>query len=179
MKKTTLLPLLLMLAILQVAPGCARKGPPVVYMHIFFEGPNWLAGREVLHYTPAFKGKTGELVAEGADTQQFSPNRFSAGMTLTTQRSNTATTTATTDGDTFVTDSTGKTHGQTAEDIRKQNQAEQNELNQSFQLLEKRGRLAREALTKALNEAAADGWEVVQMTAGGTPDGLVYLLRKR
>ena len=69
MKKSLLLPLLLLLAILHAVPGCVQAShPPVVYMQVFFEGPNWLAGREVLHYTPAFRGKTGELVAEGADT---------------------------------------------------------------------------------------------------------------
>ncbi|MCI1188550.1 DUF4177 domain-containing protein [Hymenobacter sp. DH14] len=179
MLKSLLLPLFLLLATLLAVPGCAQKGPPVVYMQIFFEGPNWLAGREVLHYTPAFKGKTGELVAEGADTQEVSPMRFMQGPTRTTYGSSTSGTTVTTDKGTFVTDADGKTHQQTEEDIRKENQVEQDNMNRGLQLLEKRARLAREALTKALNEAAADGWEVVQMTATGTSGSLVYLLRKR
>lgn len=178
MKPLLLLPLLL--AILQATPGCAQKGPPVVYMQIFFEGPSWLAGREVLHYTPAFKGKTGELVAEGDDTRELSPGRFLQGPPRTSySSSSTSGITVTTEKGTFVTDSSGKTHQQTEDDIRKERQAEQETMNRGLQLLEKRARLAREALTKTLNEAAADGWEVVQMTASGTPGGLVYLLRKR
>ena len=179
MKKSLLLPLFLLLTISQVAPGCTQRGqPPVVYMQVFFEGPNWLAGREVLHYMPAFKGKTGELVAEGADTRELSPMQILRMPTQITQ-SGSGRTTVTTDKGTFITDANGKTHRQTEEEIRKENQAEQDNINRGFQLLEKRARLAHEALTEALNEAAADDWEVVQMTASGTPGGLVYLLRKR
>ena len=178
MRKLLLLPLVLLASLITV-PGCAQKGPTGVYMQIFFEGPNWLAGREVLHYVPAFKGKTGELVAEGEDTRQLSPMHFLQRPTRTTQSSTTSTATVTTEKGTFITDSNGKVHRQTEDDVRKENQAEQDHINQGLQLLEKRNRLAREALTKALNEAAADGWEVVQMTASGQPGGLVYLLRKR
>jgi len=173
MRKSLLLPLFLLLATLLATPGCAQKGPPVVYMQIFFEGPNWLAGREVLHYTPAFKGKTGELVAEGADTRELSPMRFLQGPT---QASYSSTVTTTTN---FITDSSGKARLKSEEDLRKENQVEKDNVDKSLQLLEKRNRLAREALTKALNEAATDGWEVVQMTTSGTSGGLVYLLRKR
>jgi len=68
---------------------------------------------------------------------------------------------------------------QTAEDIRKANQEEVDNINKGFKLLEKRSGLARTALSNALNEAAADGWEVVQMTAYSNAGSLVYLLRKR
>ena len=52
-------------------------------------------------------------------------------------------------------------------------------INKGFRLLEKRSGLARTTLSKALNDAAADGWEVVQMTASGGSGSLVYLLHKR
>lgn len=178
MKKSLLLPLFLLLALLRAAPGCAQTTqPPVVYMQLFFNGPNWLAGREVLHYTPAFRGRTGELVAEGADTRAISPMGLMEGSAQTLYSSGGSTTT--TSQGTFITDANGKSHRQTEEDIRKERQAEQDNLNRGLQLLEKRVRLAHELLTKALNEAAADGWEVVQMTTSGTSGGLVYLLRKR
>src|SRR6476469_3215754 len=177
MKKMLFLPLLLLAAFLCTAPACSQTGAKPVYMQIFFEGPNWIAGREVLHYVPAYRGKTGELVAEGADTQAISPIRFLQGPHQTTQSS--MTTTVTTDGGAFMTDSNGKAHRQTDEDIRKESQAERESIDKGLQLLEKRSRLAQEALTRALNYAAADGWEVVQMTAYGAPGGLVYLLHKR
>ena len=180
MPKLLHLPLFLLLAVLYAAPGYAQSNRPPVYMQVFFEGPNWLAGREAVHYVPAFKGKTGELVVEGEDTRQLSPLHFLQGPVRTTQNSSlTASTTVTTEKGTFITGTDGKTHRQTDADIRRDNQAEQDNFNKSLQLLEKRGRLAQEALIRALNETATDGWEVVLMTASGTPGGLVYLLRKR
>jgi len=52
-------------------------------------------------------------------------------------------------------------------------------MNRGLNLLAARATLGRTALTNALNEAAADGWEVVQMTSWGTQGGLVYLLHRR
>jgi hypothetical protein len=68
---------------------------------------------------------------------------------------------------------------QTAADISKQQATEAARLNRSLNLVEARANLARTTLTQALNNAAADGWEVVQMTTWGTQGGLVYLLRRR
>ena len=180
MKK--LLPLFLLFFVAALHPGRsaaqASANGRMVYMQIFYEGPNWLAGHEVLQYSPAFKGKTGELVAEGEDTRQLSPGSYLEGSGRTTQASS-STTTVTTEKGTFITDRTGKTHRQTDEDVRKADQEETDMLNKGFKLLEKRGGLARATLSKALNDAAADGWEVVQMTAAGGSGSLVYLLRKR
>lgn len=151
----------------------------MVYMQIFYEGPNWLAGHEVLQYSPAFRGKTGELVAEGEDTRQLSPGSYLGGSGRTTQTSSITATTVTTEKGTFITDRFGKTHRQTDEDVRKADQEQTDMLNKGLKLLEKRSGLARATLSKALNDAAADGWEVVQMTAAGGSGSLVYLLRKR
>jgi len=148
-------------------------------MQIFFEGPNWLAGHEVLQYSPAFKGKTGEMVAEGDDTRRLSPGHFLVDSPLSSQSSTATVSTAGTDESNFVRGRDGKMRLQTAEDIRKANQEEVDNINKGFKLLEKRSGLARTALSNALNEAAADGWEVVQMTAYSNAGSLVYLLRKR
>lgn len=182
MKK--LLPLFLLSFVAALHPGRSAAQAPAssrtVYMQIFYEGPNWLAGHEVLQYSPAFKGKTGELVAEEEDTRQLSPGSYLQGLVRTTQASSsTTTTTVTTEKGTFITDRTGKTHRQTDEDVRKADQEQTNMINKGFRLLEKRSGLARATLSKALNDAAADGWEVVQMTAAGGSGSLVYLLRKR
>ena len=179
MKKLAFLPLFFFL--LAIYPSCssAQSGSRPVYMQIFFEGPNWLAGHEVLQYSPAFKGKTGEMVAEGDDTRRLSPGHFLVDSPLSSQSSTATASTTSTDESNFVRGRDGKMRPQTAEDIRKANQEEVDKINKGFKLLEKRSGLARTALSNALNEAAADGWEVVQMTAYNGAGSLVYLLRKR
>lgn len=192
MKKLVLLSLLVLLAcqpfrVLAQQPS----GPAYSYMQIFFEGPNWLAGREVLHYSPAFKGKTGEVVAETEATRRLSPGEFLNGPASGAGTTATATSatmisevvevsekTYTAKG-AFVRGKDGKMRPQTADDVRKEQQEERASFNNVVALLEQRANLARTALSKALNEAAADGWEVVQMTAYGSQGGLVYLLRRR
>lgn len=155
----------------------AQQPAKLGYMQIFYEGANWLAGREVLHYSPAFRGKTGELVLEDS-TRILSPGNmvFNApGEVVTTGMA----TSVTTEKGTFIPDANGKMRRQTAADITKQQATEVAHLNRSLNLLDARAALARTTLTQALNNAAADGWEVVQMTAWGTQGGLVYLLRRR
>ena len=150
------------------------------YMHLFFVGPSWFAGHGVVQYSPAFKGKTEELVAETEDTRQISPNGFMSRMRTTTTTSSAQTATViTTDRGTFVQEPDGSQHRQTAADLAKENQKEADIIDQGLRLQEKRSNLARATLSKALNDVAADGWEVVQMTAYGTQGGLVYLLKKR
>ena len=150
-----------------------------MYMQIFFEGPNWLAGHEVLQYNPAFKGKTGEMVAEGDDTRRLSPGHFLVDSPLSSQSSTATVLTTDTDKSNFVRGRDGKMRPRTVGGIRKANQEEVDNINKGFKLLEKRSGLARTALSNALNEAAADGWEVVQMTAYTGAGSLVYLLKKR
>jgi hypothetical protein len=150
------------------------------YMHLFFVGPNWYAGHGVVQYSPAFKGKTEELVAETEDTRLLSPNGFmSRPRTTTTSSSTESATVITTDRGTFVQEPNGSQHRQTAADLAKEAKQEAELIDKGLRLQEKRSNLARAALSKALNAVAADGWEVVQMTAYGTQGGLVYLLKKR
>ena len=151
----------------------ASKGE---YMQIFFAGSSWLADHSILQYSPAFKGKREEFVTETEATLQVSPRAFlNGGRTTTSGVSDGATTT-------ILTDENGTyTNGRrlTEAEIAKENRAESERFNRGVAALEARSNLARTALSRALNEVAADGWEVVQMTAYGTQGGLVYLLRRR
>lgn len=145
-------------------------------MQIFYEGASWLAGREGQHYSPTFRGKTGEFVPEDS-TKAMSPGAVlfagPSGMTTTGTL-----TSVTTEKGTFVSGANGKMRFQTAADISRQQTAETARFNRSFNLIEARAALARATLAQALNNTAADGWEVVQMASSGTQGGLVYLLRR-
>lgn len=173
-----ILPVTLVL-VAAIAPqrAAAQKGSQGTYMQIFYEGSAWLSGQRVLSYSPAFRGKTQELVQEPDSIRQLSPNSSLPGPTETVTTTGYAT--VTTEKGTFIPDRNGKMHLETPAD-RKQAQLRENaQFNRAHKLLEARADRGRTALAKALNEAAADGWEVVQMTAVGTTGGLVYLLRRR
>ena len=146
-------------------------------MQIFYEGPNWLAGRRVLTYSPAFRGKTQELVQETESTRQVSPNALLSGSSEPVTTTSYAT--VTTEKGTFIPDKNGKMHLETPADRKQAMQHENEQFDRGLKMLENRADLGRGVLTKALNEAAADGWEVVQMTTTSTTGGLVYLLRHR
>lgn len=151
----------------------------VTYMQIFFEGPNWLADRRVLAYSPVFRGKTGEMVQETDSTRALSPSAplgLSLGdSTAATTYVATTVTESSSDG-AFVTGLDGQRRRQTAVMERSE---EARQLNQGFRQMEERADLAWAALGRALDETAVDGWEVVQMTASGNAGALVYLLRRR
>jgi hypothetical protein len=164
-------------AALCARPAAAQKAAPAVYMQIFYEGPNWLAGRRVLTYSPAFRGKKQEVVQETDSTRQLSPNALLTGQLEPTIQTSYAT--ITNEKGTFIPDKNGKMHLETPADRQLARQRENAQLNRGFQMLEARADLGRAVLAKALNEAAADGWEVVQLTTSGTTGGLVYLLRHR
>jgi hypothetical protein len=175
--RTAMLKFLLVMFLIAIAAqnASAQKSASVTYMQIFYEGPNWLAGRRVLSYSPAFRGKTQEVVQESDSTRQLSPNALLMGPTESVTTTSFATTT--TDKGTFIPDQNGKMHLETPADRKQARQRETEQFNRGFRMLEKRADLGKAVLAKALNEAAANGWEVVQMTAVGTTGGLVYLLR--
>ena len=155
--------------------GRSQQATKPVYMQIFYEGSGWLAGREVLHYSPTFQGRTGELVREDS-TQAMSPGAlvFDGPVTVTE-----GVTKIFNGRETLIRGTDGKMHPQTEADIRAEQTTNTARMNRSLNLLATRAALGRMALTKALNETAAGGWEVVQMTSWGTSGGLVYLLRRR
>jgi hypothetical protein len=162
--------LLLLLAPLDVF---AQQAKAPVYMQIFYEGAGWVAEHGVLHYSPSFRGKTQELVNEPDSTKQLSPG---AAMFGGFQQASSSVTTS--EGP-VVSYSNSKMRPQTKADMQQQAQRSKNQFDRSIRLLETRASLAHNALTKALNETAADGWEVVQVAAVGNQGGLVYLLRRR
>jgi hypothetical protein len=168
--------LLVMLMVAIAAQNAnAQKSASATYMQIFYEGPNWLAGRRVLSYSPAFRGKTQEVVQESDSTRQLSPNALIMGPIESVTTTNYTTTT--TDKGTFIADQNGKMRLETSADRKQARQRETERFNLGLNMLEKRADLGKTVLARALNEAAANGWEVVQMTAIGTTGGLVYLLR--
>ncbi len=173
------LPLFLLVSLLAYRPlaATAQQAAKPTYMQIFYEGSGWLAGREVLHYSPAFRGRTGELVREDS-TRAMSPGALVFDGPITTTTYSTATS-VTTEKGTFVRGSNGKMTPQTDADIRKEQVEGNARMNRGLNLLAARATLGRTALSNALNEAAADGWEVVQMTSWGAQGGLAYLLRRR
>lgn len=63
-----LLASLIFAAALSPQRAAAQDTVPAAYMQIFYEGPIWLAGRRVLAYSPALRGKTQELVQENDST---------------------------------------------------------------------------------------------------------------
>lgn len=73
----------------------------------------------------------------------------------------------------------GKLRPQTAADRQQEYAQEKARFNRQLKLLSARGALARAMLLSALNAAAADGREVVQLIFWGGKDGWVYLLRRR
>jgi hypothetical protein len=171
-----LVPLVFLSLVSQPHTAAAQRPSKTNYMQIFYEGASWMAGREVLHYSPAFRGKTGELVLEDS-TKVLSPGAMLfAGLPQGVVTGTVAS--ITTEKGTFVPGADGKMRLQTASDITNKQEADRAHLNRSLNLLETRAGLARTTLTEALNNAAADGWEVVQMTTWGTQGGLVYLLRR-
>lgn len=175
MHKLSLLLLLISILVYRPLAATAQKVAKPTYMQIFYEGSSWLAGREVLHYSPAFRGKTGELVREDS-TRTMSPGALVFDGPITVSEGST---TVTTQKGTFTRGSDGNMRLQTDADIQKERAEDKAQMNRGLNLLATRATLGRTALTNALNEAAADGWEVVQMTSWGAQGGLVYLLRRR
>lgn len=155
----------------------AHKAATAIYMQIFYEGPGWLSGRRVLSYSPAFHGKTEELVQEPDSVRQLAPDALLDGGTG--QLATTTYATVSTGQGTLLPDANGKMHPETATDRRLAQQRATAQRNRLRKLTEMRSDLAKTALTNALNEAAAAGWEVVQLAPSGSPGGLVYLLRHR
>lgn len=155
----------------------AQKPGTPVYMQILYQGTNWLAGQPLLHYSPAFRGKTQELVQEDS-TRHISPSALVFDAPEGTVYQGTVASVSTDKG-TFAPDGKGKMRPQTSADIRKDRLAEKAQFVRSLNLLNARDTLAFSTLTKSLNEAAADGWDVVQVASVGNSSGLVYLLRRR
>lgn len=172
---------LLLLGGCQSAPAQTTAKP--AYMQIFYEGAGWIAGRPVLHYSPAFQGKDDELVTEPDSTKQLSPGAILFNEPLGKVITGTAAVQTVTGSNgqqtTYVQGADGEMRAQTPADQQRERNHERAQFNRQLNLVAARAALARTALTTALNAAAADGWEVVQLGRWGDKDGLVYLLRRQ
>jgi len=155
------------------------------YMQIFYEGANWLAGRPLLHYSPAFQGKSDELVSEPDSTKRLSPGALLfdelSEQGMATKLTGVQTIVSSSNGEQthYVQGTDGEMRAQTPADLRQERAREKANFNRHLNLLAARSTLARTTLTTALNTAAAEGWEVVQLARWGEKDGLVYLLRRQ
>ena len=177
MRKYFLIAAALVALMSQPTAIAAQQLAKPVYMQIFYQGTGWLADQPLLCYSPAFRGRTRELVQEDS-TRAIAPGAsvFDAPAEGMVQHGETSITT--TEG-TFVPDGKGRMRPQTSVDLKKQRLAEKARFSRSFNLLNARATLAYSTLTNALNEAATDGWEVVQIASTGNGGGLVYLLQQR
>lgn len=172
---------LLLLDGCQAAPAQSTAKP--VYMQLFYEGTGWLAERPLLHYSPAFRGKESELVTEPDSTKLISMGAllFSEAAEQGGPATATSVQTVTSNGQrtTYVQGPDGEMRAQTSADQQRERTREKARFDRQLNLVAARATLARTTLTNALNAAAADGWEVVQLARWGDKDGLVYLLRRQ
>jgi len=166
MKRLLLLALLVQACSLPVQPT-----GKAAYMQIFYDGSNWLSGQPLVHYSPVFRGKTGETVTEPDSIRRVSPGATFLGPDENVTRTSVFT------GQAYGPDS--ELSAQELAQKRQERKRESAQLRRGLNLMDARAALGRETLVRALNEAAADGWEVVQMAPSGGPGTLVYLLRRR
>ena len=181
--------------------GCAACRPsassdaagPQAYMQILYMGPNWTPGHPVLFYSPAFRGKHGEQLIDTDSTLEIAPNAgLRNGPTDTTTTVTISSSDSIPENNISVVTDQGHLNPRyaAAHRLRRQremaserrdNARELRQLNRVLRLRQKRLQLSQNALTQALNEAAADGWEVTQMLNYGNNDQgvLLYLLRRR
>ncbi|UYZ58852.1 hypothetical protein [Hymenobacter latericus] len=161
-----LLAVLLATGLTVALPACAQAR--YQYMHIFYYG-----GQKAMPNTPAvvfspelngektLRIKEPELLAKYY-AQLLNPT---PGAGTTTETSPEGITITEPDGTTRR-----LTHQQARQEERQNNQ-------RMLDAMKQREELMRDALTAAVNKAAAAGWEVCQV-AGGPDGNLVYLLRK-
>jgi len=149
-----------------IAQACSSPVQPTgkaTYMQIFYDGPNWLSGQPLVHYSPAFRGKAGETVAEPDSIRRVSPGATFLGPDENVTRTSVFT------GQAYGPDS--ELSAQELAQKRQERKREATQLRRGLNLMETRAALGRNALIQALNEAAADGWEVVQVAPSGVGVG--------
>ena len=138
------------------------------YMQLFYYGPTTPAvGSPIMLFSPAFEGKTQVYLSKPDEyTRRYDPasTLFSGGTS-----SQTGVTTVSTEKGTYI-DGKLQTPAQ-------MEQLQQQELNSLITMTAAHVENVAAELSSALNGAADDGWEVVQM-APLEKDGLVYLFRK-
>lgn len=168
--------LLMVAGLLQTRPVQAQQAGK--YMQLFYYGPQAALTGPVGRFSPAFKSKSEiKLVNQDEYIKQMSSLStlsFSGG----SSQAESVMTTSTDSGETFLTVNgkrltpaeTDKYHKEQDARNKVAREAYSNRISQQVEIVTNE-------LSKALNEAAADGWEVTQM-ASLPNGGLVYLMRK-
>jgi hypothetical protein len=161
----------------QAYPTLAQQAAKPVYLQIFYEGNGGLAGHRVLSYSPAFRGKTYEILPQSDSARILDAKLHKDLAGNTVQSSYTTIYPGNAKG--YITTADGKTRLLTAEGVHQYQQQQSADARSYTRLQQANATASRDIVTQALNETAADGWEVIQMTTWGTQGGLIYLLRRR
>lgn len=155
-----------MLIALSQAPQSAKAQVAVsngtktyTYMQVFFFGPITSSGSAFMTFTPAFHNQSSVKLDE--------PNMVDAFLNSPVGDMQV--------GEVQVSGRPNDAKYQAAEKKRSVEQAENTK--KFLAAREKRAQTMRDQLLNSLNSAAAEGWEVVQMSAYGQ-GGLAYLLRR-
>ncbi|WP_303310173.1 hypothetical protein [Hymenobacter sp. BT730] len=170
-----LLAVLLLVGSFSARIGLAQKAS-TQYMQIFYSGSQTTIG-PVIRFSPEFKAQKEVSLAKPDEFMKLhSPT---SGLLAEPGQIIEATVTTTHvdgDGNTYIDGK--KQTSQQLEKLRKQGNDEQmSRVNEYARIVSEHNDNVTSLLSKALNDAAADGWEVVEM-ASIQNGGLVYLLRK-
>ncbi|MBW3129254.1 hypothetical protein [Hymenobacter profundi] len=164
--------LLVVLLFLSQAACTAQR---VQYMQLFYYGPQATTGSPIMRFSPAFKGKTAvyPTVQDEYMKQTDLMNNILSFGTITT----TGTAEVTTEEGTYI-DGKLQTEAQLKQRSEKATAEDRARLKKYMSMLDKHVDNITTELSKALNSAADDGWEVVQM-ASLEKSGVIYLLQRR
>ena len=129
-------------------------------MQIFYYGPATSPGFSFMSFTPAFHNQT-EVRLNEQRLAEFIEGSYS-GIAITSNSN---------DSEPNFDDPKYKSAAKARQEREKQ------EFDKQVKVMEERSQKMRDSLMKALNDATAEGWEVVQMSSY-TNSGLTYLLRR-
>lgn len=163
--------LVLLIALSQTACTAQR----VQYMQLFYYGPLATANSPVLRFSPAFKGKT-LVYLKKQDEYMKQMDPFAITSRAEVISSGTSEATVTTSEGTYI---GGKLQTEVQlKQLREKASAEsQAQIKKYMDMVNNHMDNVATELSEALNSAADDGWEVVEMTSL-EKNGIVYLLRK-
>ena len=172
--------LLLFLLVLGAQVAVAQNKPAYQYMQLFYYGGKTMAG-PVGHFSPALRGQTDIALASPTAYMKLLTDRMVGKPRNGEMQEGFAIASVDSNDIIDLTKMTPAQRKQYEEQERKREEQEQREqqanLDKSARLTADHIKALTERITQSLNAAAADGWEVTQMSSFG-PDGVVYLLRK-
>jgi hypothetical protein len=129
-------------------------------MQIFYYGPAISPGFSFMSFTPAFHNQT-EVRLNEPPLGEFVEGSYSRIASVSSNN----------DPEPNFDDPKYKAAAKARQEKAKQ------EFNKQVKVIEERSQKMRDSLMKALNDATAEGWEVVKMSSY-TNSGLAYLLRR-